>query len=531
MPGPWRDTNGSGLLIAQVDVAQNESGGDFYYRTYAPGVGMAHCADTYVINMVNIHRLKHEVMREADVLVLNNICDADVLPIARARKAEGKLTVFELCDDLEDIPLSSPVRAFYAQSKNMLLIKRLAHYCDVLQFSSPELKRKYGYLNERTVVFPNHVLEIPPEINRGAGDKLIVGWGGSAGHLRDIARISGRLIEWVMSRSDVHLYLMCAENILDLFKKLPAKRKKHFPPGSMRDYHDFLTHLDIGIAPLEDTPFNRSRSDVKFLEYAAHGVVPVVQATGPYLLSVENGKTGLFFRTTDELIAKLDYLLADKSARKTMSANAREYVLRERNQLDRGLDRVNFYRGLIRQRERAEGPNGGRVPDAFTRLSRYPGAVMKDRHLYLSATRFELLLQAGVVSSDPNCPSRSWSLFREAIQTEPASYLPYLLGASVSGDPARMLQKAIEMNPESIVSRLHLGMAYTSKEMFVEAVKSFEEAARIFPEYELPYIECANVLNRIGLKQEAVELMKKAIEVIPAVIRNGPATGPQCPVP
>jgi hypothetical protein len=148
-----RSIESSPLLIAQIDIPQNESGGDFYYRTYAPGVAMARSENIYVVDLVNVHRLKDSVMQEADILVLNNICDADVLPIIRMRKAEGKLTVYELGDDLEDIPASSPVREFYAQSKNMLLMKRLSNYCDALQFSSPELQRKYGYLNKCSIVF------------------------------------------------------------------------------------------------------------------------------------------------------------------------------------------------------------------------------------------------------------------------------------------------------------------------------------------------------------------------------------------
>lgn len=84
----------SASLIAQVDSIQDETTGDFYYRTFAPGVGMAHCGGVHVVNLI-----------------------------------------------------------YYHQSNNMLLIKRLAHYCDALQFSSPELKRKYGYLNLSVAFF------------------------------------------------------------------------------------------------------------------------------------------------------------------------------------------------------------------------------------------------------------------------------------------------------------------------------------------------------------------------------------------
>ena len=144
----------SPLLIVQVDSPQDETTGDFYYRTFAPGVGMAHCEGVYVVDLTYFHRLRHELMLDADVLVLNNICDADLLPVIRYRKARGKLTVYELCDDLEALPPTSPMRAFYRQSNNMLLIKRLAHYCDALQFSSPELEMKYGYLNSQVLRFP-----------------------------------------------------------------------------------------------------------------------------------------------------------------------------------------------------------------------------------------------------------------------------------------------------------------------------------------------------------------------------------------
>ena len=390
-----------------------------------------------------------------------------------------------------------------------------------LQFSSPELQRKYGYLHESSVVFPNHILTIPPERTRKSEDNVIVGWGGSSGHLQDISKISERLISWVMSRSDVRLFLMCAESIRDLFRALPAERKRHFAPGSLDEYYDFLSHLDVGIAPLEDTPFNRSRSDIKFLEYAAHGVVPVVQETGPYLLSVKSGKTGMFFRTKDELIGTLDYLVSDRSARQGISVNAREYIVRERNQLERGRDRVDFYRGLISAYRSAQGINGSGALDKFTHLCNCLGAERRGRHLHLKSTRYELLLQVGMLASDPSSPSKSRCIFSEAMQMEPSLYMPYLFGASVADDPVKTLQKATKLNPNSIVSRLHLGKAYSSKNMIEEAVESFKTAASIFPEYELPYIECANLLNEIGRKRDGVELLKRAIEVIPKVIKEG----------
>ena len=38
-----------------------------------------------------------------------------------------------------------------------------------------------------------------------------------------------------------------------------------------------------GLAPLEDTPFNRAKSDLKFLEYSALGLPTVASRVTPYL--------------------------------------------------------------------------------------------------------------------------------------------------------------------------------------------------------------------------------------------------------
>ena len=246
--------------------------------------------------------------------------------------------MYELGDDLWGLPSNNPFRAFYNQSNNMLLIKRFAHYCDALQFSSPELERKSGYRTQ-LARFP----QSDPGSASGASQKtksiVTVGWGGSIGHLNDMAKISDRLVPWILSLQKVHLYLMCADPIWELFDAVPGNRKGRFATGSVADYYNFVSHLDIGLAPLKDTPFNRSRSDVKFLEYVpSTAQSQSVEATGPYLLSVKPGGTGFFFHSTDELISILDRLVSDAAARSKVSASPREYVLRERNYVDGGLD-------------------------------------------------------------------------------------------------------------------------------------------------------------------------------------------------
>jgi tetratricopeptide (TPR) repeat protein len=56
--------------------------------------------------------------------------------------------------------------------------------------------------------------------------------------------------------------------------------------------------------------------------------------------------------------------------------------------------------------------------------------------------------------------------------------------------------------------------------MTAKAIQSFKQAASIFPEYERPYIECANCLRKMGRDKEAVTFLEKSVELIPESIKT-----------
>ncbi len=497
------------LVIAQVDTPQEESGGDFYYRTYAPGVGMAHCEAVHVLNFTYVHRHRIEIMHEADVLILNNICCPDLLPVIKRRRSEGKLTVYELCDDLNDVPKGSRVHAFYQNPENTLLLKRLARSCDAMQFSSPELQRKYGFLNPVSRVFPNHILDVPPERMNDEKRELIVGWGGSIGHFEDLAQYAAPLMRWISSRNDVRLHLMCGDAVWNIFAPLPDRLRKRTHPGSLSDYYRFVNTIEIGIAPLKDTPFNRSRSDVKFLEYAVHGTIPVLQAAGPYPGVVRNGETGFLFNTQEQFISILATLADNPSLRKRISGAARNYVLKERLQLDHGQDRVAFYRQLLgyghAKKERRKS-----TETVFARFASTEGAKVSGRHALLQSTRFEHLMNDGMTAGNAGRRDQAGACFLEASQLEPRDYMPRFCGCFFSESADRALERCLELNPESIRTWMARGELAAGKGNLPLAMEYFRTAMEIFPTFELPYIKCAVLLREAGYEKEASELMIQA---------------------
>jgi tetratricopeptide (TPR) repeat protein len=497
------------MLIAQVEPPQEKEGGDYYYRTLAPGLAMAEQDGVYVVNLTNVHRHRWNVFHEADVLVLKNICDADFLPLIRQRKKLRKITVYEMADDLAAIPPWNPVYFFYRNLENLALVFRLAAGCDAVQFSVPRLDSIYGHLNGFRRVFPNQLLLVPPQRSSESHAETVIGWGGSHGHLQDLAQIAPSLCGWIVQQPQAILHLMCSEPIWTLFKGLPGEKKRWTEPGSLEDYLRFLSKIDVGVGPLEDTAFNRCRSDVKFLEYAACGVVPVMARLDPYERSVKDGATGFLYDTPQRMVRILDRLIQDPSARVRIISQAREYVDRERRQTDHVAERLEFYREVMG----AVGADaeGGRSKDSFLEWSKTDGAVVKGRHLELSDSHFERLLSVGLVDMQvAKDTDKARQRFEQAARMEANNYLPHLFGASVSLSPLRALTRAIELHPTSLKSWILLGEAFAQQGRTREALQSFASATTVYPDYEIPYLRAGGILNKIGQESQAVLFFEKA---------------------
>src|SRR5439155_12656725 len=90
--------------------------------------------------------------------------------------------------------------------------------------------------------------------------------------------------------------------------------------------------VDIGLAPLHDTPFNRAKSDIKYLEYSATGAATMASPLAPYETSVHEDR-GMLIRdnTPDAWSAALGRLVDDPPWQQRLARNAYEWVRSERS--------------------------------------------------------------------------------------------------------------------------------------------------------------------------------------------------------
>jgi tetratricopeptide (TPR) repeat protein len=465
-------------------------------------------AGAYVVNLTNIHRRKTEIMAAADVLILKNISDPDLLPLIHDRSARERVTVYEIADDLHAIPSWNPVSPFFEDRENLCVVCQTAQSCDALQVSVPELKNRYRCLKTGCAVFQNQIPHVPPPRRRKSQENVVIGWGGSNGHLQDMAAIADPFQMWITQTSNVRLHLMSSNAIWDLFSALPPEKKQYTSPGSINDYYEFLGEIDIGIAPLNDTTFNRSRSDVKFLEYAVSEVVPVMQFREPYRQAVRPNETGYLFTDAEDMIGILNKLLRTPLLITEIAGKARQYILDERLQRHHAKDRIMYYERLLRNKNKTS--SMGEAKRLFSKWSGLEGAVRYDRNLQLTATKYEKLVYEGLLTlMAKHRRGEGQDLFKSASELQPEQYLPFLFGSAVSHDPMVCLEKALERNPLSLKSWVLLGEQFAGQGRVRDALTCFQRASEICPNYLVPLLKVHSLLLALGEKIQAANLLNK----------------------
>ena len=103
---------------------------------------------------------------------------------------------------------------------------------------------------------------------------------------------------------------------------------------SMDAVYDALD-FDILVAPLRDTRFNASKSEIKVLECAARGIPTVASDVGPYRRYIRHGRDG-FLVDRDGWYEALR-VLCDTDAREALGRAARERAASRTYEVNAGL--------------------------------------------------------------------------------------------------------------------------------------------------------------------------------------------------
>lgn len=246
---------------------------------------------------------------DTDVFVLHRPTFPAAVELIGRLQGEGAAVVVDVDDDL----CAPHPKHAWARPKAHLNPSQQVLACqkaDLVTVSTQPLAAAYAP-HGRVMVLPNCV---PASLLtlESVSDGRTVGWSGSVvGHPGDLPVTAGGVATAVQGGDWRFMVVGSALNVrseMRLSQEVPDTGG--LPIG---DYHQALGQLDIGIVPLADTRFNRAKSFLKGLEYAARGVPFVASALPEYEQLAEEG-VGLVARDgARDWCGRLRDLMRDES--------------------------------------------------------------------------------------------------------------------------------------------------------------------------------------------------------------------------
>ena len=323
--------------------------GDSFYRMRWPGAELAkQNPKLRVINLDAQAKERFEWGLNADLLVLLQSSDLDLLWLVEERRKLGRKTLVEYNDNFYSPQPWSPVVEAWNSPLIWQSYELIMSAADALMVTGPGLKNLFkdhfkGPIHE----IENHFPRALPDFKllwSEPGERIKIGWAGSLGHMADIISVRDVIAKLLTDFPQVDFHVMGNESLQEVLQ-LPKERFFSTPWGSMEDYIRFWGPIHIGIAPLLDTPYNNCRSDIKAVEMAASGAIPVLANALPYKKFIKETKVPSF-DSPKGLYKVLKELVNNPSELRPVAERGYNYVRTSRIGANR-KERAQLYQSLI----------------------------------------------------------------------------------------------------------------------------------------------------------------------------------------
>lgn len=248
------------------------------------------------------------------------------LQAAKVIKAMGKRYVYDLDDNLWHVPKYNPAYNYFREQVEGT--HRCLKFADHVTVSTSHLasvvKRKVN------IKCPVSVVENAVDFSlfgksrmQSNGDRVVIGWAGTNTHALDLQEALSGLMDVMRLRKNVYLEFMGGD--------FPVERRYFDEFGKDRFlFRPWAPHMmwpaacsslpwDISLAPLLQTSFNSSKSNIKMLESAARSCPCVASATAEYVKFCGNSSVlvdALICPNRDSWKNKLLRLVDSESMRK-----------------------------------------------------------------------------------------------------------------------------------------------------------------------------------------------------------------------
>jgi glycosyltransferase involved in cell wall biosynthesis len=367
---PLRDLRSPGR-VAVLAVPEAMENGAFspcaYIRVLLPFDHLAQC------DMIDLTLAKPDdaLHYQPDVMVCQRYSASDLQQAEQLTghaRRHGMQLLYDLDDNLLDIPDEHPGATMLRQ--RAAIVEHFVRTADTVLVSTEELRVALLPRQLRVMVVENGLDErllsrraIAPASGLSPVRILYMG---TATHDADLA-----LVEPALARLHAEFGRHVQVGVIGVTARAelpPGVIRFGVPEFASRSYPAFLSWLvaqddwHIGIAPLMDSTFNRSKSAIKALDYMAAGLAVVVSDVPAYrglpdtaVLSVPNDP--------DAWYAALAGLVSDRERRHSLATAGRHYLFSRYTLAAQASQRIQAWRLATSQHAREPGVVGTAVAE------------------------------------------------------------------------------------------------------------------------------------------------------------------------
>lgn len=263
-------------------------------------------------------------------------------------KESGGIVIYDIDDDLFDCKVTSTkIKNWTAELSNRCIF--FAKNADLVTVSTKFLQEKVKPFNKNVQILRNVLDENLWELSNRQQHKVTIGYMGTRSHDNDLKIVTPALNKLKNEFGDFveFEYIGAIQGPCEI---IGAKEIKI----SNSDYPVFVDcmkkiHWDIGIIPLEHNEFNKSKSDLKFLEFSAMKLAIVVSNHDIYSQVAQHNKNCLVSQNDpNDWYKMLKALIQDRKLRERLSQKAFSQLLEKYTLKHNCINYINTLNRLIK---------------------------------------------------------------------------------------------------------------------------------------------------------------------------------------
>lgn len=290
------------------------------------------------------------VLHEVDTIIMQRMMNEGLADHIKQARAIGQVIINDVDDWYWGLdPTNNAWKASHPTTnpkENINHYKAILAASDLLTTSTPFLCNQVKQWNNNVAIFPNTVdTNAFTKYDHAEKEYVRVGWVGSTAHrsgdLQTLRGVLHQLTTTQNTTTHVRYFHGGHHETSPHFGNEVGVPKELVDTSALCDPQDYpkLMSMDVGIAPLRQTPFNEAKSEIKLLEYSASGIPWVASATDTYMRLSKSWNAGRIAKRPHEWLRHLRELVGSRQLR--IEEGAKLYELARTRDITNGVAQWN----------------------------------------------------------------------------------------------------------------------------------------------------------------------------------------------